>query len=199
MEKRIEDYELGNLIMGNSRGPFRFPDRELVHCKEWQTLGKILQVQDCHWIMPDKKYRTNGLEAIAHGGYQCLDTNGQILFETFPYWWNGCTCGAEDKNQEVEKKAIRSFLSEQEEDSYYEYFMEDELNENQEKEYERLKEKMKQAEEEIQKKQVPHDDTCLVLKHNFVFMPDTDEEFWIDWYKYPFRDAAMSKDISVNG
>ena len=33
--------ELGNMLFGNSRGEYAFPDRNLVECDEWQQLLEI--------------------------------------------------------------------------------------------------------------------------------------------------------------
>ena len=33
----INDFELGNLIFGNSRGIYNFPDRDLVDSSEWKA------------------------------------------------------------------------------------------------------------------------------------------------------------------
>jgi len=37
-----------------------------------------------------------------------------------------------------------------------------------------------------------HKETCLLLRHNFRYHPNQEDEFWIDWYKYPFRSANIS-------
>ena len=36
----------------------------------------------------------------------------------------------------------------------------------------------------------------MLLKHNFVYHPSQEDEFWIDWYKYPFRNSYCNKDLS---
>lgn len=194
-------YELGNLIFGNSRGPFGFPDRNLVESQEWSQLLNLLQMNP-YCIMGDYyegEKRTNGLLATEYGGYQCKDDNGSVIFELFPYWWNGCSCGTDEKNYELEDKITKMYLSENEENDYYEYLVsENELSDKQKMDFERLKLMMDEATREIQKQYIEHEKDCLLLKHNFIYMPGTEEEFWIDWYKYPFRDSHMSKPYSAD-
>ena len=36
--------ELGNMVFGNSRGRYEFPDRSLVDSKEWKQLMRVLQM-----------------------------------------------------------------------------------------------------------------------------------------------------------
>ena len=36
----------------------------------------------------------------------------------------------------------------------------------------------------------------MSIKHNFVYHPNQEDEFWIDWYKYPFRDSYCNKDLN---
>ena len=192
-------YEIGNLCFGNSRGPFGFPDRSLVESEEWVRLLNVLQVSP-YCIMKDDyegEKRTNGLLATEHGGYQCKDDEGNVLFELFPYWWNGCSCGAEEKNAELEHRITRRYLSKVEENDYYAYlFSEDELSPEQKIDFNRLKHRMDEVAREIQKQYIDHEKDCMELRHNFVYMPGTKEEFWINWYKYPFRDSHMSRPYS---
>jgi hypothetical protein len=42
----VRDIELGNLLFGNSRGEYCFPDRSLVNSKEWESLCDIAQVDE---------------------------------------------------------------------------------------------------------------------------------------------------------
>lgn len=44
---------------------------------------------------------------------------------------------------------------------------------------------------EIQNK--PCLDSCELMRHNFYYKP---LNFWIDWYKYPFRDSYMSHNLN---
>ncbi len=193
-------YELGNLLFGNSRGPFGFPDRKLVESQEWTQLLKALQM-NYYCIMEDfygGERRSDGLCATKYGGYQCKDDKGNVLFELFPYWWNGCSCKADEKNAELECSITKKYLSETEINDYYGYlFNENELSDEQKIDFNRLKLRMEEATREIQRQYVEHEKDCLMLKHNFIYKPDTAEEFWIDWYKYPFRDAHMSRPYSA--
>lgn len=77
-----------------------------------------------------------------------------------------CTCGAKQKEKELLDK-IKKFDFKNEEFS-----------------------------KEIDKNQVNHSEDCLLCKHNFVFHPKKEDEFWVDWYKYPFRDAFCNKEIT---
>lgn len=36
--------ELGNLLFGNSRGKYKFPNRDLVNSKEWEILREKAQL-----------------------------------------------------------------------------------------------------------------------------------------------------------
>ena len=112
----VDDFELGNLMFGNSRGIYNFPDRDLVDSPEWNELCKVLQVEDYHFVIGDyyldydkdcNKERTNKLEVTPYGGYICKDDNGQVVFETFPYWWGDCTCGAEEYNENLEEELLK--------------------------------------------------------------------------------------------
>lgn len=40
--------ELGNLIFGNSRGKYEFPERNLVNSPEWEDLCKAAEVCNCY-------------------------------------------------------------------------------------------------------------------------------------------------------
>ena len=227
--------ELGNMLFGNSRGSFPV-DRSLVDSKEWVYLvHTLLQTEDYHCSI-DKKYyfdyidmvskeRTNNLKANEYGGYTCT-YNGQVIFELFPYYWGECNCGANEKNEELERQ-WRNELFTQEEWDVYMTFNEwcdsdcpacDWLKDNKGKSKEELREictcgsydkndKIKIAKEKIKDKiveyerreneeYIPHKNDCLLLKHNFVYHPGEEDEFWIEWYKYPFRDSYMNKKLT---
>ena len=115
----IESYELGNMVFGNSRGPFEFPDRELVNCDEWSYLLNHLLQMDNHGIMSDYYYdyerqenrkRDNGLEPSKSDGYICKDETGSIIFEIFPYYWDECSCGADQYNTSLEEELKNEFF-----------------------------------------------------------------------------------------
>jgi hypothetical protein len=104
--------ELGNLIFGNSRGEFPFPDRSLVNCKEWETLLKVCEC-DGYGYTKDKKQENK------RGGYE------NEMFCINPYYWG--------------------------------------------------------------------DDEDIAVLPNFIYKPTN---FTIDWYKYPFRDSYMNKQLT---
>ena len=64
--------ELGNLIFGNSRGEYPFPNRDIVKSEEWKELCKKAQVD------------------ISYGQPECnRDFNGfdNEIFTIRPYYW----------------------------------------------------------------------------------------------------------------
>lgn len=233
----IESFELGNLAFGNSRGPYEFPDRELVNHDEWTTLINTLLQIDYHCIMEDYYYdyetcqnkaRDNGLTPSPYSGYICKDDNDTVLFEIFPYYWDECSCGAEQNNELLEEKLKAGMFSEEERKIYesYDTWCEDEcpacswkpenegksleelslictcgtIDENIKllKQKESIADKIKAYEARYNELYKAHSSDCLLLKHNFIYKPGTKDEFWIDWYKYPFRNSFMSKDISID-
>ena len=130
--------ELGNLVFGNSRGEFKFPNRNIVNSDEWTNL----------------LYAINGEDDIdALRGY-CKECSPYInkrggfandIFEINPYYWGECDCGVEDETSDEEY--------------------------------------------------VEHKPDCSLVLHNFIYKPIG---FWIDWYKYPFRDSYMSHSFDEN-
>ena len=231
----INDFELGNLIFGISRGIYNFPDRDLVDSKEWKTLMNLLQVEDYHCSMGDyyfdyedncNKQRSNGLVPNNYGGYTCKNKEGQVVFEIFPYWWGDCTCGAEEYNAQMEEDLMNSIFSKEERAVFedIEDWCDDDCpacdwkpentrktpeeldlmctcgtrNKNKElnEKKKAIEEKVKQFYQEYEEKSKGHEDDCLLLKHNFVFMPKTENEVWIDWYKYPFRDSHTNIELT---
>ncbi len=66
--------ELGNMIFGNSRGEFEFPDRGIVNSIEWETLCEEAQVDICYG---DPKW---GVEREFCG----FDND---VFTIRPYYW----------------------------------------------------------------------------------------------------------------
>lgn len=232
----LESFELGNLCFGNSRGPYEFPDRNLVNSDEWDYLVNTLLQMDYHGMMEDfyydhetckNKERDNGLAPSLYGGYICEDLEGNIVFEIFPYYWDDCTCGADQYNESLEEKLKTSIFSEKERKIYeaYDTWCKDECPacswkpENKEKSLEELHlictcgaveeniklvkqkesmaDKIKEYETKYNELCKAHSSDCLLLKHNFIYKPGTKDEFWIDWYKYPFRNSFMSMDISI--
>lgn len=104
--------EIGNLLFGNSRGEFNFPNRDLVNCEEWETLLKVCECD--HYGYTSNKQKENN-----RGGYE------NEIFCISPYYWG------EDKD--------------------------------------------------------------IASLPNFIYKPIN---FTIDWYKYPFRDSYMNKQLN---
>lgn len=104
--------EIGNLLFGNSRGKYEFPNRDLVNCKEWVNL---LKVCECDMY----GYTSNKQKENYMGGYK------NELFCINPYYWG--------------------------------------------------------------------EDEDIAVLPNFIYKPTN---FTIDWYKYPFRDSYMNKQLN---
>lgn len=228
--------ELGNLIMGNSRGNYEV-NRELVNSDEWSYLvHTLLQVEDYHCVIGEyfqdysttylySRKRTNNLKPTKYGGYVCK-YNGEVIFEIFPYWWGDCTCSADEENEKLRRKWRKELFSDYQWRTYmtFEDWCEDSCpacswkRENENKSQEELlkictcgtvkknislakrkakiKDKIKEFERREIEESVDHKDSCLLLKHNFVYHPGQEDEFCIDWYKYPFRDSYMNRNLS---
>lgn len=231
-KSKFEDFELGNLLMGNSRGPYNFPNRDLVNHESWTTLMKILNAEDYHatFTNMDYNWKTKNYEVInpntpfiytEPGGIEVYKNN-KLEFAINPYWWDDCTCGTDEFNEEVWETLKNKIFSdkeliiyEKEEDFCNEpcpaAFQFDKPEEELEKictcgtikknleirkEKLKIKDKIDKLNEEYEKLSKPHENTCMLVKHNFIWHPEQDDEFWIDWYKYPFRDSHMSLDKS---
>lgn len=69
-------------------------------------------------------------------------------------------------------------------------------NKNLENRKAKIKDKIKEYERREIEELLDHKDSCLLLKHNFVYHPGRQDEVWIDWYKYPFRDSYINKPLS---
>ena len=67
----IDDMEFGNLMFGNSRGEYLFPDRALASCEEWESLCKAADV-------------CSGYGTPEHGGEWIFENDTFIIR---PYWW----------------------------------------------------------------------------------------------------------------
>lgn len=167
--------------------------------------------------------RTNKITPNEYGGYALMDDNNEIIFEIFPYWWGDCTCGAWEHNEEIYEKMKKKYFTEEEYEiySFCDDYCEDDCEcadkwnlSNEEKlkyctcgaarhniemvkKQEKLKKKSLEFESEVAKNEIDHKDDCLLIKHNFVYHPGRDDEFWIDWYKYPFRDSHMNKNYTI--
>lgn len=241
-ENNIEDenndaseMELGNFIFGNSRGPIRFPREYGI--EEWTTLTyEKMGVEDYHctlgeWCDDENGHavkRTNGLVAESTGGYICRDENGEIVFEIFPYYWDGeCTCGAEEENEHLEEKLLKEMFTKSEmktlkasipicddecpasewvDSANFDKPIEElvEICTCGQREKERkilakkkaLSERVQQFEQKYEELCVAHKDGCLLCKHNFHYHKGQSDEFWIEWYKYPFRDSYCNRKIT---
>lgn len=228
--------ELGNLIMGNSRGNYEV-NRDLVDSEEWIYLvHTLLQVEDYHCSMGDyfedystsslnRKLRTNKLKPNKYGGYVC-EYNGEVIFEIFPYWWGDCTCGVDNENEKLRRKWKKELFTDYQWRTYmtFEDWCHDDCpacdwkpeNKGKSKEEllkictcgslkknisllnrkEKFKDKIKEFERREMEEQLYHKDDCLLIKHNFVYLPGRQDEICIDWYKYPFRDSYINCKLS---
>ena len=83
---QYEDIEMGNLLFGNSRGEYRFPDRDIVYSEEWVALRAVLGI-DSHGFTEEDNQYTN-----ARGGYD----DGVICVN--PYYWGEDDAEAEKPN-----------------------------------------------------------------------------------------------------
>lgn len=171
------------------------------------------------------KKRTNGIVPDKFGGYT-LTKNGKIIFQLFPYWWGDCTCGVEQKNNKLFRSWKKELFTPYQWKTYmtFDEWCEDDCpacswkEENKDKTQEELinictcgtvkknirlkkrKEKINDKIKEFEKREmtqyIDHEKTCALLKHNFIYHPNQPDEFWIDWYKYPFRDSYMNKEMT---
>ena len=171
--------------------------------------------------------RDNKLIPSTYGGYVCKDDNDEILFEIFPYYWGECTCGADDYNCNLEMNLRNKYYTKEQLKiiDYIDQWCLDNcpecdcIDENLEKTTEELSKICKcgkqhknlimhqkqtelnditqQYKKDMQLFLKDHNEDCLLLKHNFIYHPGKSDEFHIDWYKYPFRDAYMNENKSI--
>lgn len=168
------------------------------------------------------KERTNGIIPNKYGGYQLIENN-EIIFEIFPYWWGDCTCGAEDVNEQTSQELLKKYFTKKE-IAAYNYYEKDckegcpcfekydmsndekikictcktaQKNKKMEDLFNSIKDKVNDYENDLEKKLIKHNENCCLVKHNFIFHPGKEDEFWIDWYKYPFRDSYMNRDFCI--
>ena len=203
--------EIGNYLFGNSRGNFPFPDRDIANSKEWTNLLKAINA--------DMYGCTNSLNENEY----MLRKNNEIIFSIMPYYWGDCTCGVEEKNAKLYDKLIDECFTKEEKKIYTSYtdicdidcpaFCYDDMPDEElvkickcgcvkknivlKNKKEAIKDKIKNFEERYNKEQLDHDESCLLVQHNFVYHPGKEDEFWIEWYKYPFRDSYMNKNLSI--
>jgi hypothetical protein len=227
--------ELGNMFFGNSRGNYEVP-RYIVDSDEWQTLvHKLVQVYDYHCSIEGDYYqnydtanlvveeRTSPIKPDEYGGCE-LEVDGKIIFQINPYWWDDCTCGAEQENEKKMKKVAKKIFTKEEykiyqsfdklckdncpiwKDDNYDKPIEEQLkictcgtvkkNIELKKKQEAIKDKIAEYERIEREEYIPHKDTCRLCLHNFIYHPGQEDEFYIEWYKYPFRDSYMNKNLS---
>ena len=162
--------------------------------------------------------RTNNLTPNSMGGYTCV-VDGEVIFEINPYYWGDCDCGAEEKNIKIERKLKNKIFTPYQWKTYntYEEYCEDTcpgcdyIKENKDKTPEELDklctcgnrafnrrlikrkakliDKINEFNEKLSLEEVDHTSDCSLVKHNFIYHPGKEDEVWIDWYKYPFRDS----------
>ena len=230
--------ELGNMLFGNSRGVYEVP-RKLVDSSEWiELVHNLIQVEDYHCCIGgyyqdysdaslELKKRTSLIPKDKFGGCT-LEVDGKIIFKLFPYWWGDCTCGIEERNEQLRNKWEKDIFTKDEFDTYmsFEDWCDDECpacswkKENQnksinylskictcgtmkknidlQKRKNKIKEKIEKYEELESTQLLKHKDDCKLVLPNFIYHPNQEDEFYIDWYKYPFRDAYMNKNLTEN-
>lgn len=187
------------------------------HC----TIGKYYY----DYSASEYKERTNGIIPDEYGGYSLIKDD-KIIFQLFPYWWEDCTCGADKENEKLMRKWKKELFTPYQWKTYMaiEEWCDDNCpacqlkTENKNKKEEelikictcgniqkniRLRKRQEKIKDKIEKfenleatKYVPHKSDCALCQHNFVYHPDCPDEFWIDWYKYPFRDSYSNKELS---
>lgn len=202
--------ELGNLIFGNSRGEYPFPDRNIVNSKEWKELCKRANVDIVYGYSLEYNNDFNGFD--------------NEVFTIRPYYWGECTCGFEEKEEEwlqnhkhkdycyqslVEKELIEKGWQYDK----YNFFLSPpknlldealEIKDNIRKKYCKMlglpytgraahctcdyKEEYNKWREEND-----HSEQCLLVLPNFHYKPTN---FKIEWYKYAFRDSYMNQNLT---
>jgi hypothetical protein len=209
--------ELGNMLFGNSYGNFEL-GRETIDLSGWKQLNKILDMDLYGYV----KRKSSNIEITKSGGCIVTDNDG-IVFEIMPYYWGACSCGVEKYNDKIYSKLRIEFFTKEELkllDSWdydcdekcpaykFQYEKDNEelikicncgaikKNIERKSKKELFKERIVAFDNEYQQKKLNHKEDCLLIKHNFIYRPKTDEEFWINWYKYPFRDSYCNKKYS---
>jgi hypothetical protein len=188
------------------------------HC----SIGKYYQDYGTKDL--EYKERTNKIVPNEYGGFSLI-VDSEIIFEIFPYWWGECTCGVEEENETLYQKWREELFTSKEWKDYttIEYWCKNDCpafsfndNTSQEellkyctcgtmvknikikKRKDKIKDKIKEYEKRERENSLSHKDDCCLVKHNFVYHPNKDDCFSIDWYKYPFRDSYSNKNLSNN-
>jgi|WetSurSiteA1Bulk_404760.scaffolds.fasta_scaffold00683_7 hypothetical protein len=200
--------ELGNLIFGNSRGNFEIP-RSI----GWEE--ELYRVFDA--IKPDEEnsygfnFENNTFMIFPYYWGEC--TCG---YEDLEYEWSETTKHQEHcyqiKLKDIQKQwAIKSNkLDEFNRDGYFsEYSLSSKLQKEFEKDVESLCKSMnlpypecsavhctcdRQEKWRAFAEKHYHESNCPIIRPNFLYKSNN---FWIKWYKYPFRDSYMSDDITL--
>lgn len=86
--------EIGNLMYGNSRGRYAFPDRALADSKSWTGLLDSVHADEYGNLLR-AGWENDNIVRDAYGGVSFRMPDGTILFEIFPYYW-----GEDEKLQE---------------------------------------------------------------------------------------------------
>ena len=204
--------ELGNLCFGNSRGNYAFPNRDIVNSKEWNELLSLINVDTYGYSLDSDEIIFKFIK------------NKEVVFTIMPYYWGDCTCGAEKNNQKLYDKLLKECFTEEEKEIYESYeeicdfdcpAFEDDDKTNEEllkicncgcveknielnRKKELIKNKVINFENKYREKEQGHGKDCKLIQHNFMYHPGKEDEFWIEWYKYPFRDSYMNKNLSEN-
>lgn len=173
------------------------------------------------------KERTSPIPPNEFGGCS-LVIDGKEIFSIFPYYWGDCTCGVEEENENLRDKWQKELFTKKEWDTYMSFddyckddcpaysFKKENINKTEGQLFKlctcgtmqknrKLRERkrlLKTKIDEFEKREMndllEHKDDCLLLRHNFVYHKGQDDEFVIDWYKYPFRDSYMNIDYDEN-
>jgi len=59
--------EIGNMLFGNSRGKYEFPDRELVHSKSWRDLVEVLGADEYMYVQDLAQWRDEAAVCDTYG------------------------------------------------------------------------------------------------------------------------------------
>lgn len=170
------------------------------------------------------KSRTSPIPKDEYGGCT-LEVDGKVIFKLFPYWWGDCTCGVEEENEKLYKKWEKEIFTKEEFDTYMSFedwcneecpactWLDNNKNKTQKellklctcgsikknielkKKKKLLQNKIKIYEDHERNDLLSHKNDCALIIPNFIYHPGQEDEFYINWYKYPFRDSYMNRDL----
>ena len=219
-----DSIELGNLMFGNSRGPIRF-ERKNVELVEWQKLLETIGLDECYCYFntPEsvlKQTSTGGyackddenkiiFEISPYYWGECTcgaeeenDTMRQQLerdvftkkeIETLytfpPFCEDDCPASDIDDEEEIikNKESILSICTCGNKKKAIKYY----------EDMDKMGHKLEIFNKRLKENHINHGTDCLLIKHNFIYHPEQEDEFWIDWYKYPFRDSFCNRKITM--